>query len=322
MAISLVSLYLQVDTLLIVSTLGVFVAAGMRLMPIVSQIISGIQQIRFYSHNMQLLCDSINEINKFDHSFCVSKINKEKIYFSNITLDKIYFFYPNSSLSALENINLKITRGQAIGFIGTSGAGKSTLITLILGFITPSSGNIFVDGKKISDQRSWLNNFAYIPQAIFLLDDTLKSNIAMGVDNNKIDEKKLYYAIKKAQLETFVNELPLGIDTVLGENGARISGGQKQRIALARAFYHDRDILIMDEATSALDTGTEKEVIKEIMQLKNEKTLIFIAHRFSTLEYCDVIYRLEKGNIVSSGSYAELIDKAEEIRNESMAQAI
>ena len=166
---------------------------------------------------------------------------------------------------------------------------------------------ILVDGKPIANMRAWLNNCAYIPQHIFLLDDTLKRNIALGIEDDDIDERKLQNAIQMAQLNSVVEELPQGVDTIVGENGFRLSGGQRQRVALARAFYHERDIIVMDEATSALDNETEKEVIGAIKQLHGIKTLIVIAHRLTTVEYCDVICKMEKGRVVQVGSFQEVV---------------
>ena len=156
--------------------------------------------------------------------------------------------------------------------------------------------------------RKWLNNFAYIPQQIFLLDDTLKHNITLGIENDKIDDEKIKKVLQMARLDQVVLDLPEGIDTVIGENGVRLSGGQRQRVALARAFYHERDIIIMDEATSSLDNETEQEVIRSIQTLHGIKTLIVIAHRMSTIQYCDVIYKLEAGKLIASGSYEKVVE--------------
>jgi len=230
-----------------------------------------------------------------------------KFNFSNICLNNVYYKYPNTTHGALENVSIKIIKGQSIGLIGQSGAGKSTLVNVILGFLEPQQGQLLADGNLIPNLRMWLNNFAYIPQSIFLLDDTLRRNVAMGIEDKDIDEIQVWNAIKMAQLTEMIHQLPNGLDTLIGENGVRLSGGQRQRVALARAFYHERDIIIMDEATSSLDHETEKEVIHTIKRLKGNKTLIVIAHRLTTVEHCDVLFRLEAGRITAVGSYQEVI---------------
>ena len=181
------------------------------------------------------------------------------------------------------------------------------MVNLILGLIEPQQGQVLADSKPIQNLRAWLNNFAYIPQSIFLLDDTLRRNIAFGLEDDLIDDKQLWNVIEMAQLTEVVQHLPKGFDTLIGENGVRLSGGQRQRVALARAFYHARDVIIMDEATSSLDNETEKEVIETIKRLKGNKTLIVIAHRLTTVEHCDLLYRLEQGGVSAVGSFAEVV---------------
>ena len=180
-------------------------------------------------------------------------------------------------------------------------------MNIILGFLEPQQGHILIDGESIKNLRAWLNNFAYIPQTIFLLDDTLQKNIALGIEDEAIDETRVWNAVKMAQLTEVVHHLPQGINTVIGENGVRLSGGQRQRVALARAFYHERDIIVMDEATSSLDHETESEVINTIKRLKGSKTLIVIAHRLTTVEHCDVLYRLDHGRVSAVGSFQEVV---------------
>ncbi len=293
----------------IVTIVGMFAAAGARLLPSITQLMATMNQIRGCHNHMNLL---YNELVELDQSIVnVPAENlflfREKLYFSHLHLKQIFYHYPMGTHSALENIEMNIIKGQSIGIIGPSGAGKSTLVNLILGFLEPEAGQLLVDGKPIANMRAWLNNFAYIPQHIFLLDDTLRKNIAFGVAEGEINSQKMEEVIKLAQLEEVVKELPDGLDTLLGENGVRLSGGQRQRVALARAFYHERDIIIMDEATSALDTETEKEVVNAIKRLKGSKTLIVIAHRLTTVEYCDVLYRIEKGRITSKGTFQQVV---------------
>ena len=193
-------------------------------------------------------------------------------------------------------------------FTAPSGAGKTTLVDVILGLLTPQSGDIQVDGKSIyQDLRSWQNLIGYVPQSIFLTDDTLERNIAFGVPDHLIDAEKLQQAIQSVQLSELVEQLPDGIQTVLGERGVRLSGGQRQRVGIARALYHQRELLVLDEATAALDNETESLVSDAIKALGGNKTIIIIAHRLSTIQHCDRIYKLERGRILQSGSYEEVV---------------
>ncbi|MFM6898570.1 MAG: ATP-binding cassette domain-containing protein, partial [Microcystis panniformis] len=209
---------------------------------------------------------------------------------------------------ALNNISLSLKKGESIALIGKSGAGKTTLVDVILGFLIPESGDIQVDGVSIyQDIRSWQNLIGYIPQSIFLTDDTIERNIAFGVPDSLIDKERLQQAISSAQLTELVEQLPNGIKTEVGERGVRLSGGQRQRVGIARALYHEREILVLDEATSALDNETEKLVSQSIQALSGMKTLIVIAHRLTTVEYCDRVYLMDRGIITKSGSYKEVV---------------
>ena len=307
--LSLIGLAAGSDMASIVAMVGMFGAAGARLLPTVNQIISSINQIRGYSHHMHLIYIELTELDQLVGLVLKAKsaLAEGKLNFSEIRLEKVCYQYPETTHAALENVDMTIYKGQSIGLIGPSGAGKSSLVNLILGFLEPQQGQMRVDGKHIDDLRAWLNNFAYIPQSIFLLDDTLRRNVALGVEDHEIDEKRVLNSINMAQLSEVVNHLPNGLDTAIGEAGIRLSGGQRQRVALARAFYHERDVIIMDEATSSLDNETEKEVINTIKLLKGNKTLIVIAHRLSTVEHCDVLYRLDHGRVSAVGSFQEVI---------------
>ena len=206
---------------------------------------------------------------------------------------------------------MEINAGESIGLIGPSGSGKTTLVDMLLGLLEPQQGNIQYNGEGVKTVlQQWRSQAAYIPQQVFLIDDTLRHNVAFGIDNDEIDNDRLQESLRQSKLIKVVEQLPQGVETILGENGVRLSGGQRQRVALARAFYHGRDILVMDEATSALDDQTEQEIVKEIDQLKGKKTMIVIAHRLTTLKHCNRIYKLENGRVVAVGSYKELIKDA------------
>ena len=226
-----------------------------------------------------------------------------------ITISDLSFCYEGSNKSAILNINLELAAGKMFGFIGSSGAGKSTLIDCILGLIELSSGSLSVDGEVITkgNVKEWQKNIGYVPQFIYLLDASLRENIAFGISADFIDEKKLENAINKAQLSDFVSELPKGLDTFVGERGVRLSGGQRQRIGIARALYNDPSILVLDEATSALDIETESEVMNAVESLQGSRTIIIIAHRFSTIKNCDYIYKLENGRVVLEGNPNEVL---------------
>ncbi|MFM7191860.1 MAG: ABC transporter ATP-binding protein, partial [Microcystaceae cyanobacterium] len=225
-----------------------------------------------------------------------------------LTIENLSFAYPQVEELALKEIRFKINRGESIGFIGKSGSGKTTLVDVILGLLKPQSGNILVDGISIyEDLRGWQNLIGYIPQSIFLTDETIEENIGFGIPQGQIDQAHLAQVIKTAQLEDLIAQSPQGLKTPVGERGVRLSGGQRQRIGIARALYHEREILVLDEATSALDNETEQLVSDAIKALSGQKTLLIIAHRLTTLEHCDRLYVLEKGRIVRAGSYSEIV---------------
>jgi ABC-type multidrug transport system fused ATPase/permease subunit len=220
---------------------------------------------------------------------------------SHIEICAVSYTFPGTQDEVLKDISVMIPRGASVGFIGGSGAGKSTLINIILGLLSPAHGNVKVDGQDIhSNLRGWKNLIGYVPQSIFLTDDTIRRNIAFGVPEEQINEDAIARVICAAQLKTFIGTLPEGVNTFVGERGTRLSGGQLQRIGIARALYHDPQVLILDEATSALDTMTETEVMGSIRALRGDKTILVVAHRLSTVVDCDWLYRLENGIVVQT----------------------
>ncbi|MEQ9370583.1 MAG: ABC transporter ATP-binding protein [Coleofasciculus chthonoplastes F3-SA18-01] len=305
------------------AVMGVFAVAAVRLIPASSQFISAMGKMRTSSHALDMLYLDLKEIEKREvHNGLeslkgstgkglVKRGSKDRnlLSFANqIELMDVTYRYPGASELSLDQISFTIKKGESIALIGKSGAGKTTLVDVILGLLELESGDIKVDGVSIYENlRSWQNLVGYIPQSIFLTDDTIERNIAFGVPDNQIDEERLHKAIKVAQLEELVEQLPEGIKTGVGERGVRLSGGQRQRIGIARAIYHEREILVLDEATAALDNETESRVTAAINALAGTKTLIVIAHRLSTVENCDRIYMLEKGKVVKSGSYQEVV---------------
>jgi ABC-type multidrug transport system fused ATPase/permease subunit len=283
----------------ILPALGLFTAAAFRIMPSVNRVLSGVQSLRYGLPVIDVVHAELNLV-------------MPKVVFSSklvtpfrevIELSQISYTYPASAEAALKDISLTIQRGESVGFIGTSGAGKSTLVDILLGLLTPDTGKVRVDGQDIqTNLRNWQDQIGYVPQSIFLTDDTLRSNVAFGLPTDQIDEAAIWRAIYSAQLEQFVKELPLGLDTLVGERGVRLSGGQRQRIGIARALYHDPAVLVLDEATSALDTATESAVMDAVRALHGHKTLIIVAHRLSTIEHCDQFYRLERARLIDGRS--------------------
>ncbi len=215
-----------------------------------------------------------------------------------IVLENITYAYPNTEKLIFDRAGMKIPVGSSVGIVGGSGSGKTTIVDILLGLLKVREGKISADGADIMEHyRGWLKNVGYIPQMIFLLDDDIRKNVAFGIPEEEIDEKKLWYALREAQLDEFVKSLPEGVHTGIGERGIRISGGQRQRIGIARALYHDPEVLILDEATSALDNDTEAAIMDSINRFQGRKTLVIIAHRLQTIEKCDMVYRVENGKI-------------------------
>jgi ATP-binding cassette, subfamily B, bacterial PglK len=305
------------------SVLGVFAIASVRLIPTASQLIQGLGQMQNSAYAVDMLYLDLKELEKVEEANHSSRrrIGSEKRKFGDsesrdhlmpfndqINLRQITYSYPHVSSPAVDSVCLTLKKGQSVALIGRSGAGKTTLVDIILGLLKPDQGDICVDGVSIYDDlRSWQNLVGYIPQSIFLTDDTIERNIAFGVPDQSIDSEKLNQAIKAAQLEELIDQLPDGIRTPVGERGVRLSGGQRQRIGIARALYHGREILVLDEATSALDNETEGLVTESIQSLSGQKTMIIIAHRLSTIEHCDCVYMMDKGRVVKSGSYQEVV---------------
>ena len=241
-----------------------------------------------------------------------------------ITLNNIYYNYPDTPHSTLEDINISISAKSTIGFVGPSGSGKSTTIDIILGLLEPQKGTLEVDGKVITGDnlRSWQRTIGYVPQQIYLIDDTIAANIAFGLDEKEIKQDWVEKACRNANLEEFINELPKKYNTIIGEGGIRLSGGQRQRIGIARALYHNPRVLVLDEATSALDNETEQAVMNAVNKLGKDVTIILIAHRLNTVENCDIIFKLEKGRVVFQGSFKELLSHDKKIKLNKLNQLI
>lgn len=285
--------------------LALYALAAYRIMPAAQQLFSGIASAKYNSVAVNILYDDLNITGEYKQS-THSKLEMQHFF----TLENISYAYPGAQRQVIDNISLNIAKFSKIGLVGSSGAGKTTLVDLILGLLQPESGTMKVDGARLTLENfpAWQRNIGYVPQNIFLVDSTILENIALGVAREDIDNEKVYQAAKLANLHEFIHaELVDGYETNIGENGMRLSGGQRQRIGIARALYHEPQLLIFDEATSALDNQTEKVIVESIHNLSEKKTIIIIAHRLQTVKNCDAIYLLNRGKVEDSGTYQELI---------------
>lgn len=290
----------------IVSALALFGAATFRLLPSMNRMILAMNAIRGGTHAVNLVYDDVTTFS--DHPDIATDVDRGPLNFENeLTVDNVTFRYGPNDAPVLEDISLSIQPGESIGLVGPSGAGKTTLVDVLAGLLPPTSGTVSVDECDIySAAGKWRRQLGYVPQSIYLTDDTLRRNIAFGQPDEKIDEDRLTRAIKLAQLEEIIAGLPEGLETTLGDRGIRLSGGQRQRVGIARALYNDPSVLIFDEATSSLDTQTEYEVNNAIQTLKGSKTLIVIAHRLTTVRQCNRLIYLINGRVEDIGSFDEL----------------
>lgn len=285
-----------------IPSMAVFAMALFRIFPRVSRLNQSVNTMIFSYPYLETVYNDIKiteeNQSKIDALQELGKNENALTFNDNITVKDVTFIYPNTDKKILDNVSLSIKKGEAVGLVGPSGAGKSTLADVILGILEVSTGAVTCDGKNIEHHvKEWSQKLGYIPQTIFLSDDTIRNNVAFGLDVNKEVDQKVWQALEQAQLADYVRTLPEGLDTMLGERGVRFSGGQRQRIGIARALYNNPEILVLDEATSALDNETEKAVMDSIENLLGKKTMIIIAHRVSTIKNCNVIYKVENGKV-------------------------
>jgi len=312
----------------ILPMLSLFAIASLRLMPSAKRIVATITTIRYSQNAAELVYHDLHCLENVSASINSTSINSPKLvqrsssiqpsptkFEKLVELKDIHYQYPNAAKPSLLGISLSIPKGQSIAFVGASGSGKTTLIDVLLGLLTPSQGEILVDGKNIlTNLESWQQKIGYIPQSIYLSDDTIRNNIAFGLVADEIKEEQVWAALKAAQLEELVNSLPELLDTLVGEHGIRLSGGQRQRIGIARALYHNPEIIIMDEATAALDNTTEREFMQALEAMSGHKTMIMIAHRLSTVKNCDRLYLIKNGTVVDEGTYDFLVSQNKEFQ--------
>ena len=291
----------------IIPTVGLFAATSFKVLPSINKVVNSKQTLKVSRSTIETIHHDL------DLQIVVnSKTGNSSFQFEKIVVDRLNFKYEQSENLVLADVDVKINSGEAVGFVGQSGSGKSTLIDIMLGLLSPLSGSVTVNGQEVSGVKcDWQKTIGYIPQTIFLMDDSLRRNIAIGIADKEIDELAINEALKSAQLEDFVASLPEGVDTVVGERGVRLSGGQRQRIGIARALYHRPSVLVLDEATSSLDTETEHGVMQAVQALQGDKTVIIVAHRLSTVEYCDRLYRLDAGRIVDEGTFDEVMNRSQ-----------
>lgn len=286
------------------TTIATFGVAAIRVLPSVNRINTYITEIAYATPSLNFVYENLQQGMKTDAMLAERKANsqKEKLKLDDkIELNHISFHYPDSDKNIFTDAHMVVPRGKSVGIMGSSGAGKSTIVDILLGLLHAQEGQITCDGVDIfKNYESWLAQIGYIPQSIYLIDESIRDNIAFGIDADKIDEKRIWEVLEEAQLKEFIEELPEGLDTTIGDRGIRLSGGQRQRIGIARALYHNPEILVFDEATSALDNETEAAVMEAVNSFHGKKTMVIIAHRLNTIEKCDIIYKVENEKIVET----------------------
>lgn len=288
----------------IMPQLTTLAVAAMRLIPSANRINNYLTSIAYFEPFFMGVTDNLQEeirdesVNYDEEAYRKKKDVEKLPVKKEILLRGITYKYPNSDVLIFDRATMRIPVGKSVGIVGTSGAGKTTAVDIMLGLLRLQSGEILADGVEVREHyESWLKNIGYIPQTIFMIDSTIRKNVAFGCADEDIDDEKVWMALKEAQLDEFVRGLPEGLDTGIGERGIRLSGGQRQRIGIARALFEDPEVLVLDEATSALDNDTEAAIMESINHLHGRKTLIIIAHRLQTIEKCDIVYRVEEGSV-------------------------
>lgn len=291
----------------VLPTLAVFAAAAFRLMPSFGRVMTAAQSLQYAFPVVDIIDSELALFHQLDAAKELSTLEFQRA----ISVVNVNFQYEGAASLTLQGISLSIAKGASVGFIGGSGAGKSTLVDVLIGLLNPSSGGIKIDGVDIQrNLRGWQDKIGYVPQSIFLKDDTLRRNVAFGVPEDQIDERAVERAIASARLDEFVGSLPEGLETKVGERGVRLSGGQRQRIGIARALYNNPEVLVLDEATSSLDVETESDVMEAVNALHGQKTLLIVAHRLSTVAKCDRLFRLENGCLVWEGEPKNIMSQA------------
>jgi ABC-type bacteriocin/lantibiotic exporter with double-glycine peptidase domain len=292
------------DSLVIVALFGV---VAFRMLPSVNRIIASVQQLSIGRAALEGAVEGIE--------LPVPEQRRDELRplerFDNLRVAELQYRYPNAEALVIDVAYLHVAAGESLGIVGSSGSGKSTLVDLLIGILTPSSGTIHANGHDIAEQpRRWQDRIGYVPQHVYLMDTTVRRNVAFGLPERSIDDQRVEESLRNANLWQFVQTLPKGWDTVVGERGVRLSGGQRQRLGIARALYGKPEVIVLDEATSALDAETEREIVESFRDIARDRTLIVVAHRTSTLAYCSRVIRLEGGRIVQDGTFAEIVPES------------
>jgi ATP-binding cassette subfamily C protein len=292
--------------------LGLFAYAGFRVIPMANRLTWRLNELRTNETPVHALYEDYRLVSgqeSVDDDAAPAPLDVRQ----TIAVERVSYTYPGAAAPALHDISLTIRRGETLGFVGPTGAGKSTLVDVVVGLLPPTVGQVTIDGVDLAScSRAWRRHIGYVPQSVFLLDDTLRRNVALGIPDSDIDDARVRKAIRLARLDEVAAALPGGIEAVLGERGVRLSGGERQRVGIARALYHDPAVLVLDEATSALDTATEADVIRALRTLQGEKTVLVIAHRFSTVRGCNRIALIVEGRLADCGTYDELLERNED----------
>ena len=305
-AIALVILMRGQDMQSLLPLLGMFAVAAIRLMPSTSRIASGLAQLRFLYATTEVVYNELRAIERARPA--PTRAPSLPLPFErSIVLEHLSYRYPSMPQRAIEDVSLEIPRGHWIGLIGPTGAGKTTLVDLMLGLFVPTAGRILVDGYDLQDHVvAWQRNIGYVPQDVYLMDDTVRRNVAFGLPDHEIDDDLVWRVLCAAEVDNLVRSLPGGLDAIVGERGDRLSGGERQRLGIARALYHDPQVLVVDEGTANLDNETEAEIVRTLAGLRGEKTIIVVAHRLPLVRNCDCVYLLEHGRVRNSGAYSDL----------------
>jgi ATP-binding cassette, subfamily B, bacterial PglK len=296
----------------ILPLLSIYALAAFKLLPAFQQIYASIGQIKGNISAFESIKEDLLKTKNISEEIFKNEIQTKEINLKDqIHLNSIYFTYPNKQKAVLNNISLTIPSNSVVGIVGPSGSGKTTLIDVLLGLIQPEKGNLEIDKTIINKDNivSWQKNIGYVPQDIFLSEESIAENIAFGIPKKLIDYERINKAIKLSHLDSLINSLEGGLSTMVGERGVQLSGGQRQRIGIARALYHKTNVFIFDEATSSLDGITEKSIMNAINDFKGNKTIILVAHRLKTIKNCDIIFFIEDGKLIDKGTYDELITK-------------
>lgn len=292
------------DITKLLTLLTAFGVAAIRMMPCVNRINTYMTDISYFKPCLDYVYENmnINEISKRNNQ-TLRPVDESKTMQlkDKIALKDIVYAYPNTDTLIFDHANMVVPYGKSVGIMGASGAGKSTIVDILLGLLKAHKGSITCDGVDVFDNYpAWLSQIGYIPQSIYLVDEPIRNNIAFGIADDEIDDHRIWEVLEEAQLKDFIQTLPEGLDTAIGDRGVRLSGGQRQRLGIARALYHNPEILVFDEATSALDNETETAVMEAINSFHGKKTMVIIAHRLNTIEKCDMIYKVEGGKILET----------------------